>query len=240
MSKGLKVNDIARYNGPTVESMGLYTGFVYNITDLSEGLGVSINYSGLYFNQAQFEKVSTSNKTVVCDLETLTGSTQYDMKIMANLEGPRGPTKEEAENFFRRAANSRPSVTFAKGTSADEIRTTLHERQRQRKMKFSKKPGSAVVHYTAGQTFHISNLLALEVSHDYDDGDTVMVTRGYMKDGLTFVETVGIPVDMLSHIDWEPTKGSEHEGQTIKLTYSPEKRSIVYNVSFTANLLDFT
>lgn len=193
MSKGLKVNDIARYNGPTVESMGLYTGFVYNITDLSEGLGVSINYSGLYFNQAQFEKVSTSNKTVVCDLETLTVSTEYDVKI---------------------------------GVS--------------RQMKFSKKPGSAVVYYTAGQTFHVSNLLSLEVSHDYDDGDTVMVTRGYMKDGLTFVETVGIPVDMLSHIDWEPTKGSEHEGQTIKLTYSPEKRSIVYNVSFTANLLDFT
>lgn len=193
MSKGLKVNDIARYKGPTVESMGLYTGFVYNITDLSEGLGVSINYSGLYFNQEQFEKVSASGKTVVCDLETLTGSTEYDVKI---------------------------GVT--------------------RQMKFSKKPGSAVVHYTAGQTFHISNLLALEVSHNYDEGDSVMVTRGYMKDGLTFVETVAIPVLMLDHIDWEPNKGSEHEGQTIKLTYSFEKRSIVYNVSFTADSLDFT
>ncbi len=219
MSKGLKVNDIARYNGPTVESMGLYTGFVYNITDLSEGLGVSINYSGLYFNQAQFEKVYTG-----------------DEQSTPTEEGGclRGPTKEEVENFFRRAANSNPSVTFAKDTSGDEIRRS------QRQMKFSKKPGSAVVHYTAGQTFHISNLLALEVSHDYDDGDTVMVTRGYMKDGLTFVETVGIPVDMLSHIDWEPTKGSEHEGQTIKLTYSPEKRSIVYNVSFTTNAINFS
>lgn len=207
MSKGLKVNDIARYNGPTVESMGLYTGFVYNITDLSEGLGVSINHSGLYFNQSQFEKISASDKT------------EYGMKFIVD-----------------RAASPNPSVTFAKGTSGDEIRRTL----RQRQMKFSKKPGSAVVHYTAGQTFHVSNLLALEVSHDYDDGDSVMVTRGYMKDGLTFVETVGIPVEMLSHIDWEPTKGSEHEGQTIKLTYSPEKRSIVYNVSFTANSLDFT
>lgn len=67
--------------------------------------------------------------------------------------------------------------------------------ERDREMNFSHKPGSAVVHYKSGETFHIGFL-----THMVMMGEKVAVTREYTKDGVDFSQTAYIPLDKFDKV----------------------------------------
>ena len=108
-----------------------------------------------------------------------------------------------------------------------------------RKMKFSNKPGSAVVTYDTGDTFHITRLTSVEVFKN-DDDVLIDVTRTYIKDGLLFQERVGIPVHKFVKIVWiSPAKDDVLE-QEVTITYDKEAESLKYAMTYLADALDFT
>lgn len=112
----------------------------------------------------------------------------------------------------------------------------------QRQMKFSKKPGSAIVTYDTGETFHISRLTSIEIFRDVSPGDDILidVTRTYIKDGLLFQERVGIPVRKFVKIVWiSPSKDDVLE-QEVTITYDKEVDSLKYAMTYLADALDFT
>lgn len=108
-----------------------------------------------------------------------------------------------------------------------------------RQMKFSDKPGSAVVTYDTGETFHISRLTSVEVFKN-DDDVLIDVTRTYTKDGLLFQQRVGIPVDKFVKLVWNSPGSEEVVAQKVLVTYNKEKGTLVYGMSFYADVIDFT
>lgn len=108
-----------------------------------------------------------------------------------------------------------------------------------REMKFSDKPGSAVVTYDTGETFHISRLTSVEVFKN-DDDVLIDVTRTYTKDGLLFQQRVGIPVEKFVKLVWNSPGSEEVVAQEVLVTYDKEKGTLVYGMSFYADVIDFT
>lgn len=108
-----------------------------------------------------------------------------------------------------------------------------------RTMKFSNKPGSAIVTYDTGATFHISRLNTVEVFQN--EGDVLInVTRTYTKDGLLFQQRVGIPVDKFVKLVWISPDNEEVVGQAVTVTYNKERNTLVYDMGFYADVIDFT
>ena len=101
-----------------------------------------------------------------------------------------------------------------------------------RKMKFSNKPGSAVVTYKSGETFHISRLNSMSVFQNENDV-LVDVVRTYAKDGLIFQERVGIPVKKFEKVVWMSPDGE------IEIKYDEEEQALFYNVKHLAIEIDF-
>lgn len=98
-----------------------------------------------------------------------------------------------------------------------------------REMKFSDKPGSAVVYYKNGQTFHISYLTRMSVFDE--DGDILIsVSRLYSKDGLLFKERVGIPPHMFDKVVWKAPGNEEADVKDYIISYDPEARQFITHV----------
>lgn len=109
-----------------------------------------------------------------------------------------------------------------------------------RKMKFSEKPGSAVVSYDTGETFHIGYLTGIEVVRDHPDADRLIgVNRTYAKDGLLFNQEVLIPIQKFDNLVWISPEQPDLAQQKVKVTYDPIRDMLVYSMSFMANELDF-
>lgn len=98
-----------------------------------------------------------------------------------------------------------------------------------RKMKFSSKPGSAVVYYKSGAEFHISRLTCIELG--YVNGETcISIERDYFQDGIYFAEAACIPVDMFDKLVYV-TKEHDVVNDLVTVTYNPEIKYLVRDVS---------
>lgn len=109
-----------------------------------------------------------------------------------------------------------------------------------RKMKFSEKPGSAVVTYNTGETFHIGYLTGIEIVRDHPDADRLIsVNRSYAKDGLLFNQEVLIPIEKFKDAVWVSPEQPDLAGQKIRVTYDPVRDMLHYSMAFLANEISF-
>lgn len=98
------------------------------------------------------------------------------------------------------------------------------------KVKFKNKPGSAVVYYVAGSEFHLN--CVEEIVLDHVEGNRVVsVTRTYQKDGINFTQTADIPVDMLDKIEYVP-KNSLFPTPAVVIKYNYGTDTLDYTMTF--------
>lgn len=122
----------------------------------------------------------------------------------------------------------------------DQFIPVSGEGKASRKMKFSDKPGSAVVTYSTGETFHIGYLTGIEIVRDHPDADRLIsVNRSYAKDGLLFNQEVLIPIHKFESLVWVSPEQPDLAHQKVMVTYDYDRDMLSYTMNFMANELNF-
>lgn len=218
----IQVNDIVRYTGVTIERVGLEHGKDYIVSEVTPFGSVKVHGSSLNnnfsLNPNQFTLIHRHNAPPLHELDALENNVATSDVISFDNEDKSKIRQSLSE------LNELSKKALAKESKA------------KCKIKFSSKPGSAVVHYTKGNTFHISKLASVEVG-DVDGIPVVCIVREYQKDGVYFRQAAYVPVEIFDKIVYKPLEEDVLD-QEVTINYDSEYNRLVYPVTYGTVRLD--
>lgn len=235
MENKFNVDDKVIYEGVDAPVIGLIKGQEYTVKGISAFGAISlqeiVSDYDLHFHVDQFSLV-TNQVALMQEVEKAVQPTTSEVVFGSDSQSAKD------EDF------ALPSTETDFESSALNILADLSvelnegiEKVIKRAPKFKNKPGSAVVYYTSGATFHITKLASLEVYEDI-----VAVTRIYSKDGLHFSQSVGIPIEMFEKVVVVADESLREEGvidTEFTVTYDTERKALVYPMTTSVQQISF-
>ncbi len=219
----IKTGDWVRYIGVTIKQAGLYNGKQYEVSRVAQDGSIAIKGTELNdiytLAQSQFELAGLDMSQLDDIVKDKGGDTKISIKRLEI-------TKSSTKKLETTAGPSAHLHTY--GDTVDCGAPPVH---------YPARPGSAVVHYKSGETFHLGQLTGMSVG-DVDGQNVVAVTRKYKRKGVFFEQTAYIPVGIFDCVIYRPLDEKIIDKE-VKITYKERTNSLSYPLTYATKKLDF-